>query len=128
MERIALTIDGRELSAKPGATLLEAAEAGGIRIPHLCHEPRLKPSGACRLCLVEIAGQPGFHAACARPAQRGMVVSTASEAVRNMRLALSQLILDGIPTTVPVLREILGHVKFLGGAYDTSFVTNELGL
>jgi acetyl-CoA carboxylase biotin carboxylase subunit len=50
------------------------------------------------------------------------------EAVRGMRWALSQLILDGVPTTVAVLREILGHVKALGGAYDTSFVSNELGL
>jgi acetyl-CoA carboxylase biotin carboxylase subunit len=50
------------------------------------------------------------------------------EAVRRMRQALSQLILDGVPTTVPVLREVLNHVKFLGGAYDTSFIANELGL
>jgi acetyl-CoA carboxylase biotin carboxylase subunit len=50
------------------------------------------------------------------------------EAVRAMRLALSQLILDGIPTTIAALRQVLGHVKFLGGAYDTSFIANELGL
>ncbi|MGD0093837.1 MAG: biotin carboxylase N-terminal domain-containing protein, partial [Planctomycetota bacterium] len=50
------------------------------------------------------------------------------EAVRRMRQALAQLILEGLPTTVSVLREILGHVKFLGGAYDTSFISTELGL
>ena len=50
------------------------------------------------------------------------------EAVRRMRQALSQLVLEGVPTTVGVLREILGHVKFLGGVYDTSFISSELGL
>jgi acetyl-CoA carboxylase biotin carboxylase subunit len=50
------------------------------------------------------------------------------DAVRRMRQALSQLVLEGVPTTVAALREVLGHVKFVGGAYDTSFVTSELGL
>ncbi|MCY3019907.1 MAG: acetyl-CoA carboxylase biotin carboxylase subunit [Planctomycetota bacterium] len=50
------------------------------------------------------------------------------DAVRRMRMALSQLVLEGIPTTVPALREALGHVKFVGGAYDTGFLSNELGM
>jgi len=94
MDTLLLTIDGREVNAARGATLLEAANAGGIRIPHLCHEPRLKPSGACRLCLVEIQGQPGFHAACARPAEQGMVVSTATEAVRGIRRTVLEMLVS----------------------------------
>ena len=54
MSEIRVTIDGRELQAKPGETILEVALANGIDIPHLCHEPRLAPAGACRLCVVEI--------------------------------------------------------------------------
>jgi len=50
------------------------------------------------------------------------------DAVRRMRQAMGQLVLEGIPTTVSALREVLGHVKFVGGAYDTTFVTNELGM
>ena len=50
------------------------------------------------------------------------------EAVSRMRSALEQLVLDGVSTTAPFLREILGHVKFVAGAYDTSFVSSEMGL
>jgi acetyl-CoA carboxylase biotin carboxylase subunit len=49
------------------------------------------------------------------------------DAVGRMRLALDQLVLEGIATTVPLLREVMGHVKFVGGAYDTSFLTSEMG-
>ena len=51
-----LTIDGQQVAAAPGTTVLEAALAAGIYIPHLCHHPDLKPVGVCRLCMVEIAG------------------------------------------------------------------------
>ncbi len=94
MEKILLTIDGREADVAPGSTILEAAKACGVHIPHLCHERRLKPSGACRLCLVEIQGQPGFHAACARPVQKGMVVSTATEAVRSLRRTVLEMLVS----------------------------------
>ena len=50
------------------------------------------------------------------------------DALSRMRQALDQLVLEGVKTTVPVLREIFGHVKFVGGAYDTSFLTSEMGL
>ncbi|MEI6234093.1 MAG: acetyl-CoA carboxylase biotin carboxylase subunit [Planctomycetota bacterium] len=50
------------------------------------------------------------------------------EAVSRMRSALEQLVLDGVATTAPFLREILGHVKFVAGAYDTSFVHSEMGM
>jgi len=50
------------------------------------------------------------------------------EAVSRMRSALEQLVLDGVATTAPFLREILGHVKFVAGAYDTSFVQSEMGM
>ncbi|HVO38167.1 MAG TPA: formate dehydrogenase subunit alpha [Spirochaetia bacterium] len=94
MESIPVTIDGRVVNVEPGATVLQAAEAAGIRIPHLCHEPRLKPSGGCRLCLVEIKGQPGFQTACARPVQEGMVVSTATEAVRSLRRSVLEMLVS----------------------------------
>jgi formate dehydrogenase alpha subunit len=94
MDTVLVTIDGREVNAAPGATILEAANAEGIRIPHLCHEPRLKPSAACRLCLVEIQGKPGFHAACARPAEQGMVVFTDTAAVRDIRRTVLEMLVS----------------------------------
>jgi formate dehydrogenase alpha subunit len=94
MSEIRLTIDGRELQAKPGGTILEVALANGIDIPHLCHEPRLSPTAACRLCVVEIEGQAGLHASCARPVEPGMVVSTETSAVVRSRRSTLELLLS----------------------------------
>ena len=72
--KISLTINGQEIQAKKGATVLEAAQAAGIYIPTLCHYPGLPPYGACRLCIVEIEGMRGFPTACTTPVVPGMVV------------------------------------------------------
>ncbi len=55
---IRLTIDGQEITAEEGTSVLDAALVNEIYIPHLCHHPDLKPVGACRLCGVEIDGGP----------------------------------------------------------------------
>jgi formate dehydrogenase (NADP+) alpha subunit len=93
MSELRLTIDGREVTASAGQTILEAAEANGIDIPHLCHDPRLTPTGACRLCVVEIEGQVGLHTSCTRLAEAGQVVRTETEPVlRSRRSTLSLLL------------------------------------
>jgi len=94
MSEISLTIDGRELIACRGRTILQVALANGIDIPHLCYDPRLTPSGACRLCVVEIDGQPGLHTSCTRLAEPGMVVMTETEAVRASRKSTLELLLS----------------------------------
>ncbi len=76
MKHIRLTIDDRSVKVPQGATVLEAAQQAGIYIPTLCHDPHLKPFGACRLCIVQIEGLRGFPTACTTPAQDGMVVMT----------------------------------------------------
>ncbi len=85
MSELKLNVDGRALVAQQGQTILEVAEANGIPIPHLCHDPRLTPTGACRLCLVEIEGEAGLHTACTRMALPGMTVRTQTDAVRASR-------------------------------------------
>jgi len=85
MEEFKLTIDGRELSARPGQTVLQVALAGGIRIPHLCYDPRLTPTGACRLCLVEVGGKEALDTACTLAAAPGLTVRTDTPAVRALR-------------------------------------------
>lgn len=55
-ETVNLTIDGTEVSADPEMTILEAAEKIGIEIPRLCHQEGIKPSGNCRICVVEVEG------------------------------------------------------------------------
>ena len=57
-----VTIDGKEVTVPRSATVLEAAEIAGIHIPALCAHPELKPTGACRICLVEIEKQRGLAA------------------------------------------------------------------
>jgi predicted molibdopterin-dependent oxidoreductase YjgC len=60
LDTIKLTINGRDITAKKGVTVLEAALGAGIYIPTLCYDPDLKPYGGCRLCVVEIEGMRGL--------------------------------------------------------------------
>lgn len=97
METITLTINGIEVTAPKGATVLEAARSAGIYIPTLCYHPDLKPEGACRLCLVEVTGGRGLVASCVYPAADGMVVRTNTAKVREARRVIVQLLLANHP-------------------------------
>ena len=94
MSKITLTIDGRQVTAETGQTILETALTHGIDIPRLCHDPRLTPTGACRLCLVQIEGQGGLHTSCTRLAEAGMTVYTESEALVRSRRSTLELLLS----------------------------------
>ena len=58
MDTMTITIDGREIDAKPGQRIIEAADEAGIYIPRLCHLPGLEPHGSCRVCTVMVNGRP----------------------------------------------------------------------
>lgn len=73
---IQLTVDRKPVEVEPGATLLDAVKSAGKEIPTVCHDERLAPSGACRVCLVRVEGQSRLVAACACPAVEGMNVTT----------------------------------------------------
>lgn len=88
-----LTIDGQPVSAAEEQTVLEAAREAGIDIPTLCHLEGMSPVGACRLCLVEIAGIHRLLPACATRVAEGMVVNTQSERLRNYRRMVLELLL-----------------------------------
>jgi iron-only hydrogenase group A len=94
---ITLTIDGIRTSAQRGATIMDAADALGIRIPRLCYHPDLSILGACRVCLVEVEGQRNPVASCAFPVAEGMVVRTHSALLRRLRRDVVELILDNHP-------------------------------
>ena len=94
-QTVNLTINGRAVQAWAGQTVYEAAAAAGIRIPVLCHHPRLHPQGACRICLVEIDKQRALQPACTFPVSDGMVVRTETAAViasrqRSLHLIFSE--------------------------------------
>src|SRR5574337_175751 len=67
---LAFTLDGREVDARPGETILAAAARHGVEIAHLCHQDGLRPDGNCRACMVEIAGERVLARSCCRAASR----------------------------------------------------------
>lgn len=85
MTMVTFTINGRQIQAPEGQTVLQAAKANQIDIPTLCHHPALENMGACRVCLVEIAKQPLLQPACTFPVSEGLVVDTESTRVQEMR-------------------------------------------
>ncbi len=88
-----LSIDGKELEFSPGETILEVARRNGIDIPTLCHLQRTAPTGACRMCVVEVQGARALVASCAMPAAPRMVVATESAKVVEARKLILQLLL-----------------------------------
>jgi bidirectional [NiFe] hydrogenase diaphorase subunit len=99
MSEITLQIDGREVKAEEGMTILEAAQSAGISIPTLCHHEKLEPYGACRICTVEIEarGRTNLVAACLYPVEQNLVVRTRSERVDKTRKVLLELMLAHAP-------------------------------
>ena len=98
---IKLTIDGMEVEVEKGRTILEAAQSAGVRIPSLCHDRRLIPFGACRLCVVEEKGKRELLPSCFTPAKKGMEIITHSLKITESRKAQLQLILLNHPMTCP---------------------------
>lgn len=99
MSDIVLQIDGVEVAAKEGMTVLEAAQKAGIYIPTLCHHEKLEPYGACRLCIVELEsrGRSRLVVSCLYPVEKGLVVKTRSEKVDRIRKMILELLLSHAP-------------------------------
>ena len=94
MPKVAFTLNGEKVEVEAGATILEAAEQNGAKIPTLCHDPRLKPAAACRLCLVEVEGSRDPMPACITPVTEGMVVRTKTDDLINIRQMCLELLLS----------------------------------
>lgn len=92
-EMFNIKIDGIELQAAPGTTILEAAQSVGIEIPTLCHDKRIEEYGACGICVVEAAGIPKLLRACSTKISDGMDINTKSErVVKSRKFALDMLL------------------------------------
>ena len=116
MSEIILNIDGKEVKAAEGMTVLEAAQGAGIRIPTLCHHEKLEPFGACRLCIVEVEerGWTRLVVSCVFPVQKGLVVRTRSEKVDRIRKMILELLLAHAPDAF----ELLDLAKEYGAKRD----------
>jgi len=97
MKMIDLIIDDMPVSVPEDTTIMTAAEKIGIHIPRLCYHPDLSIEGACRVCIVEVAGSRNYLPSCATQVQPGMQVKTNSPAIRQARRDLVELILDNHP-------------------------------
>lgn len=94
---VTFCIDGEALEVSPGTKVLDAALASGIEIPRLCHHPELTPWGGCRLCMVEVEGQPAPVPSCGLVATEGMVVTTRSERLEAQRREVLDMLLSDHP-------------------------------
>ena len=115
---VSLTIDGKPVEVEEGATVLQAAQKLGIEIPTLCYHKSLMPSGACRVCLVELEFSWGsqIQTSCTYPAQEGLVVKTATERVLRTRKIMVELLLARCPE-VEAIRKLAGEM----GLEDSRF-------
>lgn len=87
-----LSINGKQISAAEGATILQAAEEANVKIPTLCHLDGVYDVGACRLCLVEVTGVPKLLPACTTKISEGMEITTDSERLRKYRRMTLELL------------------------------------
>ncbi len=92
MDKTSLTIDGLQVVTDAGSSVLEAALAAGIYVPHLCFHPDVNAVGVCRLCMVEIEGR-GMAVSCHTPVAEGMVVTTESPAIDQVRRVATELLI-----------------------------------
>ncbi|HUK85701.1 MAG TPA: Coenzyme F420 hydrogenase/dehydrogenase, beta subunit C-terminal domain [Candidatus Acidoferrum sp.] len=100
LKKITLKIDGQEVTASEGSTILDAAKGIGINIPTLCYHKALSPFGSCRLCSVEIVDKRGrsrIVTSCNYPVEEGLVVYTKSEKTIKVRKLLLDLLLARTP-------------------------------
>ena len=94
---IELTINNIKVKAEEGMTILDAAKSVGIKVPTLCHMKDLYPTGACRICVVEVDGLRGLIPSCAYPVAEGMRVDTNSSRVRRSRKTIVELLIENHP-------------------------------
>jgi len=101
MNDILIQIDGKQVSAKEGTTVLEAAEGAGISIAKLCHHEKLVPYGGCRLCIVEAGSgnSSKLVVSCVYPVEENLVVRTRSEKIDRIRKTILELLLAHAPNS-----------------------------
>jgi formate dehydrogenase alpha subunit len=115
-----LTIDGKEVTARPEQTIFEVAKENGVYIPTLCYHAKLSLIKSCRICLVDVEGADMPMASCATPVVDGMVVHTRTDRVERMRLEALKLLLVNHPLDCPVCDA--------GGECQLQNRTNEFGI
>jgi len=119
MNQFTLSIDGKEVTADEGMTVLDAARRAGVFIPTLCHHEKLEPFGACRLCLVEVEerGRTRLVVSCVYPASAGLKVTTRSGNIDRLRRTILELLLARSPHS-PVLEKLVAQYGAQPGRFE----------
>jgi NADH-quinone oxidoreductase subunit G len=99
---ITLTVEGRQVTVPAGTSILEAAKAAGVLIPHYCYHPGLPVAGVCRMCLVEVEKAPKLAPACATAAAEGQVVHVHSDKSLEARKGVLEMLLINHPLDCPI--------------------------
>src|SRR5690349_10104969 len=94
---IAFKLDGKDVEALPGETIIQTAQRLGRDIPHLCYKEGMRPDGNCRACMVEIKGERVLAPSCCRMPAAGMEVVTASDRARSAQRLVLELLLTDMP-------------------------------
>jgi len=92
-----IEVNGKAVQANQGETILQVLTRQGIKVPTLCHLPGLAPSGACRMCVVEVEGAPSLIPSCSYPAADGMKIKTNTPQILSARKAIVELLLSNHP-------------------------------
>lgn len=139
MENIKLTINGKEITAPEGSTILEAARMNNIYIPTLCYDEAVEVYGACGVCVVEAQGIPKLLRSCSAKISEGMVIETESERVVKSRKIAMELLMsahDGdciapCQLACPANTDCQGYVGLIAnGEYDSAIklIKNKISL
>jgi NADH-quinone oxidoreductase subunit G len=99
---ITITVEGRQVTVPAGTSILEAAKAAGVLIPHYCYHPGLPVAGVCRMCLVEVEKAPKLAPACATAAADGQVIHVHSDKALEARKGVLEMLLINHPLDCPI--------------------------
>jgi NADH-quinone oxidoreductase subunit G len=99
---ITVTVEGRQVTVPAGTSILEAAKAAGVLIPHYCYHPGLPVAGVCRMCLVEVEKAPKLAPACATAAAEGQVIHVHSDKALEARKGVLEMLLINHPLDCPI--------------------------
>jgi predicted molibdopterin-dependent oxidoreductase YjgC len=113
MADVALTIDGRDVLAGQGATILDACRRLGVDTPTLCQIDNLTPVNVCRVCVVELEGSRVLVPACSRKVEEGMKIRTDSERVRHSRRLVLELLASSVDMSL-TSRQVHGWIEQYG--------------
>ncbi|MBL0038392.1 MAG: (2Fe-2S)-binding protein [Nitrosomonadales bacterium] len=127
-----ITIDGQEIPFLAGQTIMDAALAAGVYIPHLCHRQGLTPHGSCKLCVVDIASRSA--SACTMPAVAGQQISNNTPALNEARKTITQMLFIEGNHICPscekcgdcTLQAMAYHLGMLGGHFPQFFQRREV--